>query len=189
MVRSLDRAGFTPNALTFVGFGGVCIAAALLLAEQWVLGSLVFVGFALFDPLDGHLARYQGSVTKFGAWLDSFLDRAAEAVVFGAIGVVFARDGNEIAVAACFAALGGSFLVSYARARAEGLGIPGGSGGLMGRPERLVLLGAGLFLGGVGNLLEVSVIILGALALVTAVERMVIVRKESVAAEREHSAA
>lgn len=162
----------------------MCLAAGLLLAELWVAGALVFIAFGLFDPLDGQLARYQGSVSRFGAWLDSTLDRAAEAVIFGAVGVVFAREGNEIAVAACFAALGGSFLVSYARARAEGLGIPGGSGGLMGRPERLVLLGAGLFLGGVGDVLEVTMIVLGALSLMTAVERLVIVRRESRPSER-----
>jgi CDP-diacylglycerol--glycerol-3-phosphate 3-phosphatidyltransferase len=185
VVRVLDRIGLTPNGVTFIGFGGVCVAAGLLLAEQWVLGALVFIGFMLFDPLDGNLARYQGSVSSFGAWLDSFLDRAAEAVVFGAVGVVFAREGNEVAVAACFAALGGSFLVSYARARAEGLGIPGGSGGLMGRPERLVLLGGGLFLGGVGRVLEVTVIVLGALALITAVERLLIVRRETRETERD----
>lgn len=171
--------------VTVFGFAGVCLAAGLILARLWVLGALVFIAFGLFDPLDGTLARYQGSVSRFGAWLDSFLDRAAEAVIFGAVGVVFAADENQIGVAACFAALGGSFLVSYARARSEGLGIPGGSGGLMGRPERLVLLGAGLFLGGVGQVLEVTMVVLGALAILTAVERLVIVRRESAPLDRE----
>ena len=72
-------------------------------------------------------------------------------MILGAIGITFAQDGNDWALAACFVALTASFIVSYARARAEGLGIPGSSGGLMGRPERLVIVGAALFLGGVGD--------------------------------------
>ncbi len=177
IVRALDRAHVTPNAITLFGFVGVCVSGGLIIAEQWVPAALVFIAFGLFDPLDGHLARYQGTVSTFGAFLDSFLDRAAEAVIFGAVAVTFARDGNELGVVACFGAMAGSFLVSYARARAEGLGVSGGSGGLMGRPERLVLLGGGLFLGGVGSVLEVTVGVIAVLALLTAVERVLIVRR------------
>ena len=75
-------------------------------------------------------------------------------------------------ILAAFAALAGSFLVSYTRARAEGLGVEGTSGGLMGRPERLVLLGAGLFLGGVGDVLPVIMIVLAAVSLMTAGQRV-----------------
>jgi CDP-diacylglycerol--glycerol-3-phosphate 3-phosphatidyltransferase len=177
VVRTLDRAHVTPNAITLFGFAGVCVSGGLIIAELWVAAAGVFITFGLFDPLDGHLARYQGTVSTFGAFLDSFLDRAAEAVIFGAVAVTFARDGNELGVLACFGAMAGSFLVSYARARAEGLGVSGGSGGLMGRPERLVLLGAGLFLGGVGSVLEVTIGIIAVLALLTAIERVLIVRR------------
>ena len=120
-----------------------------------MLSSLVFIASGLVDSLDGLVARHQGRVTAFGAFLDSTLDRLAEGVIFGAIGITFAQDDLDWALAACFVALTASFLVSYARARAEGLGIPGSSGGLMGRPERLVIVGAGLFLGGVGDVLPV----------------------------------
>jgi CDP-diacylglycerol--glycerol-3-phosphate 3-phosphatidyltransferase len=174
--RIVDRSGITPNSITILGFLGVCGASWLALERYWVLSSLVFVASGLVDSLDGLVARHQGRVTAFGAFLDSTLDRLAEAVVFGAIGITFAQDGMDWAVAACFAALAGSFLVSYARARAEGLGIQGSSGGLMGRPERLVLLGAGLFVGGLGLVLESLIVVLAVLSLMTAGHRVLIVQ-------------
>ena len=177
VLRAIDASGVTPNAVTLVGFAGVCAAAALTVAELWVAASLVFVASGLVDSLDGLLARYQGTATRFGAFLDSTLDRVADGVIIGAIGITFARDGRTLPVAACFVALMASFIVSYARARAEGLGIPGSSGGLMGRPERLVIVGAGLFVGGVGDVLPVMMGVLAALSTVTAVHRILIVRR------------
>jgi CDP-diacylglycerol--glycerol-3-phosphate 3-phosphatidyltransferase len=177
--RIVDRSGITPNTITILGFLGICGASWLALERLWVLSSLLFIASGLVDSLDGLVARHQGRVTAFGAFLDSTLDRLAEAVVFGAIGITFAQDGMEWALAACFAALAGSFIVSYARARAEGLGIPGSSGGLMGRPERLVIVGAGLFLGAVGDVLPVLMVILAVLSLMTAVHRIVIVYQAS----------
>ncbi len=153
----------------------MCGAAALALDRRWVMAALVFVVFGLVDSLDGALARYQGSESEFGAFWDSTLDRLAEAVIIGAIGVVMAQDGREWVVAAAFAALAGSFLVSYARARAEGLGIVGTSAGLMGRPERLLLIGAGLFMGGVGDVLPVIIVVLAVVSLLTAAQRVWVV--------------
>ena len=173
--RIVNRSGITPNVITILGFLGICAASWLALERLWVISSLVFVASGLVDSLDGLVARHQGRATKFGAFLDSTLDRLAEGVVFGAIGITFAQDGMDWALAACFVALTGSFIVSYARARAEGLGIPGSSGGLMGRPERLVIVGAGLFLGAVGDVLPVLMVILAGLSLMTAVHRIVLV--------------
>lgn len=178
-LKVVDRSRITPNAVTIIGFLGICVAAGLALGRLWVLASLVFIASGLVDSLDGLLARYQGKVTSFGAFLDSTLDRLAEGVIIGAIGITFAQDGDDWALAACFVALTASFLVSYARARAEGLGIPGSSGGLMGRPERLVIVGAGLFLGGVGDVLLVMMTILAALSLMTAVHRILLVWRAS----------
>ena len=131
-----------------IGFLGICAAAWLALERLWVLG---------LDRVrrggPGGLARRAASRATRAAPRSSGpsstrrLDRLAEGVIFGAIGITFAQDGKEWGLAACFVALTGSFLVSYTRARAEGLGIPASSGGLMGRPERLVIVGAGLFLG------------------------------------------
>ena len=86
-----------------------------------MLASLVFIASGLVDSLDGLVARHQGRVTAFGAFLDSTLDRLAEGVILGAIGITLAQDGLDWALAACFTALTASFLVSYARARAEGM--------------------------------------------------------------------
>jgi CDP-diacylglycerol---glycerol-3-phosphate 3-phosphatidyltransferase len=173
--RLVDRSRITPNAVTIIGFLGICGSAALVLERFWVISSLVFVVSGLVDSVDGLIARHQGRVTSFGAFLDSTLDRLAEGVIFGAIGITFADDGLDWALAACFVALTASFLVSYARARAEGLGIPGSSGGLMGRPERLVIIGAGLFLGALGDVLPVLMVILAALSLMTAAHRIALV--------------
>lgn len=176
-MRLVARTGITPNGITILGFLGVCASGGLAVGRLWVASSLMFVAAGLVDSLDGQLARHQGRVTRFGGFLDSTLDRAAEAVIFGCLGIVFAQDGRDWALAACFAALAGSFLVSYARARAEALSIEGSSGGLMGRPERLVLLGAGLFVGGVGLALEVLVAVLAVLSVMTACQRILLVRR------------
>jgi CDP-diacylglycerol--glycerol-3-phosphate 3-phosphatidyltransferase len=173
--------------VTILGFLGICAAAGLVLGRYWVAGSLVFIASGLVDSLDGSLARHQGKVTAFGGFLDSTLDRLAEAVILGALGITFAQDGRDWALAACFAALAGSFLVSYARARAEGLGIRGSSGGLMGRPERLVLLGAGLFVGGLGLVLESLIVVLAVLSLMTAGHRVLIVKAAAERPENEET--
>ena len=162
----------SPNGLTLLGFAGVCGVAALIISRQWVLAGFGYAAFSLADSLDGTLARAQGRSTTFGAFLDSTLDRLAEGVILGALGVVLARDGQDLAVAACFAALTASFLVSYSRARSEGLGIDSNKGGLMGRPERLVLTGLGIFMGGLGSVLEVAIYILAALSVITACQRI-----------------
>jgi CDP-diacylglycerol---glycerol-3-phosphate 3-phosphatidyltransferase len=177
LLRLIDRSRITPNAVTIIGFLGICAAAGLALAREWVAASLVFIASGLVDSLDGLLARYQGRTTVFGAFLDSTLDRLAEGVIIGAIGITFAQDDNIWGLAACFVALTASFLVSYARARAEGLGIPGSGAGLMGRPERLVIVGAALFLGGVGDVLPVGMAILAGLSLITAGHRVLLVHK------------
>jgi CDP-diacylglycerol--glycerol-3-phosphate 3-phosphatidyltransferase len=166
------RTGLTPNALTLIGFGGVCAVGALIIARQWVLAGFLYVAFSLGDSLDGTLARATGRASRFGAFLDSTLDRLAEGVILGALGVTFAVDGNGWAVGACFVALSASFLVSYSRARSEGLGIDSNKGGLTGRPERLVLTGAGIFMGSLGSVLEVTVVVIAALSLVTMLQRI-----------------
>ncbi len=177
--RLVDRSRVTPNVVTIIGFLGICAAAVLTLERLWVIASLVFIASGLVNSLDGMVARHQGRVTAFGAFLDSTLDRLAEGVILGAIGITFAQDGLDWALGAAFVALTASFLVSYARARAEGLGIPGSSGGLMGRPERLVIVGAGLFLGGLGDVLAVLMCILAGLSLLTAAHRVLLVWRAS----------
>jgi CDP-diacylglycerol---glycerol-3-phosphate 3-phosphatidyltransferase len=177
LLRIAEAIRLTPNALTLFGLLGVCVAAWLIVERYWLAAGFVYVAFSLGDSLDGTLARVQGRVTRFGAFLDSTLDRVAEGIILGALGVTFAQDGHEWAVAACFVALTASFIVSYTRARSEGLGVDDNKGGLMGRPERLVLTGAGIFLASLGWVLEVTVLVLAALSVMTALQRIWHVRQ------------
>jgi phosphatidylinositol phosphate synthase len=181
-VGRLGRTRITPNALTA---GGVllCAAGAVAvyfeyrneLAAFWVGAALFIVG-SILDILDGALARSTGKATPFGAFVDSMTDRVSEAMMLGAIGLVFMRDGNEIALAFTFAAAVGSFLVSYARAKAENLGLRGDVG-LGSRAERVVVISAGLILAPWGAL-QWAIYLLTATAWLTVVQRLLHVRRE-----------
>jgi len=171
-VRGLVRAGVTPNAITIFGFAGAVGTAVLVGFQQWIAAGIVFVIGSVSDMFDGSVARMTGKATRFGAFLDSSLDRLGEGFVLGGIGVALASEGSTWAVGMTFAALAGSFLVSYTRARAEGLGVDSNKGGLMSRTERLMLVGAGIFFGGVGPVLEIVVTILAVGTLVTVVQRL-----------------
>src|SRR5439155_416068 len=146
----LTRTRVTPNALTTAGVS-LCLAAAVLvyfeyrneLLFYW-LGAAVFVVGSILDILDGALARAGGKTTPFGSFLDSTTDRVGEGAMLGAIALIFSRHGNEVALGATVAAVAGSFLVSYTRAKAEGLGLRGdlGLGGsLVGGIIARILLG------------------------------------------------
>ena len=123
-MRGVAKTKLTPDMLTLAGVS-LCLAGAVLVGfEQqnerlyfW-LGGLLFVIGSVADILDGALARAASKGTVFGAFLDSTFDRLGEAAMLTAIGLVFMRDGNEIALVATFAAVIGSFLVSYTRAKA-----------------------------------------------------------------------
>lgn len=173
IIRGLVRKGVGPNAITIAGFLVVTASCGLILGEFWLLSWFVFTVGSLSDMLDGSVARLSGKASTFGAFLDSTLDRLAEGLVLGSIGIVFARDQRYFAVAACFVALTASFLVSYTRARAEGLGIDSNKGGLMSRVERLFLIGTGLFFGWIDHFLEIAIYVLAVLTVLTVVQRVV----------------
>src|SRR5438876_6369938 len=148
-VTGLARTRVTPNVLTTAGVT-LCLAAAVLVffenRDEYVfywLGAGVFVIGSILDILDGALARTSGKGTPFGAFLDSTTDRVSEGVVLGAIALVFARHHDLVGVALAFAAVAGSFLVSYTRARAEALGLRGDIG-IGSRAERVVVITVGL---------------------------------------------
>ena len=150
VVRFLVRIGFTPNAVTIVGLAlNVGVAAIFVAgAEEGNRGDLSYVGWAgalilfagLFDMLDGQVARLGNMSSSFGALFDSVLDRYSELVMF--LGICYYLIGHHYFLSSLFAfvALIGSMMVSYIRARAEGLGVEC-KGGLMQRPERVVLVG------------------------------------------------
>ena len=183
--RSMSRLGqtrVTPNALTA---GGVllCAAGAVVvyfeyrneLAAYWIGAALFIVG-SILDVLDGALARSSGKATPFGAFVDSMTDRVSEGVMLGAIALVFMREGNEVALAFTFAAAVGSFLVSYARAKAEILGLRGDVG-LGSRAERVVVISAGLILGPWGAL-QWAIYLLTVTAWLTVIQRLLHVRRQ-----------
>lgn len=166
------RGGVTPNTITVFGFVLAVGTAVLAGYQQWIWAGVVFVIGSLSDMFDGSVARMSGKATRFGAFLDSNLDRLGEGLVLGGIGVAMAIEGRTWAVAMTFLALAGSFLVSYTRARAEGLGIDSNKGGLFSRTERLILVGAALFLGGWGITIDIVMTILAVGTLVTFAQRL-----------------
>jgi CDP-diacylglycerol--glycerol-3-phosphate 3-phosphatidyltransferase len=184
-VKRLARTGVTPNVLTTTGVS-LCLAAAILvpfenradsLLVYWLAAGLFVVG-SLLDILDGALARVGGKSTPFGAFIDSTTDRVGEGAMLAAIALVFSRHGQDWAVVLAVAAVVGSFLVSYTRARAEALGLKGDVG-LGSRAERVVLITAGLVFAPWGGL-PWAIAVLAATAWLTVVQRVLHVRKQLV---------
>lgn len=152
---AMGRAGLTPDALTLIGFAITVVGAVLVAMQLWLVGGLVVFFGGVFDMFDGTLARATGQVSKLGAFMDSVFDRAGEVIVYLGIvvGCVMAPF-DEGAVAAA-AALGAAVMVSYARAKSEGLGFTEGTGmaaiGIMPREVRLVILSLGLVVAGLAG--------------------------------------
>ena len=153
LALAMGRAGLTPDALTLIGFGITVVGAVLLAMQLWLVGGIVvFVGGA-FDMFDGTLARATGKVSRLGAFMDSVFDRAGEVVVYIGIVAGLASAGIADGPLLASAALGSAVMVSYARAKSEGLGFTEGTGmaavGVMPREVRLVILSLGLILAGI----------------------------------------
>mgnify|MGYP000672278320 FL=1 len=174
VLRRLAAAGVDPNLVTLAGFGLSLGAGLLVLAGHWVPAGLAFWLGGLTDLLDGGLARLTDRTTKFGAFLDSTLDRLSEAAVLGALALVFSRGGDEMGVGLAFGTAVFGLLTSYTRARAEGLGLKADVG-LADRGVRVALLGAGLIVGPVREVLGLLTF-LGAL---TTLQRILYVRRQA----------
>ena len=183
-IGSLARTRITPNALTTAGVS-LCLTASVVVffenRNEWLfywLGAVLFVVGSILDILDGALARAGGKTTPFGAFLDSTTDRIGEGAMLGAIALIFHRHDHPVALALTFAAVAGSFLVSYTRAKAEGLGLRGDVG-LGSRAERVVVITAGLVLAPISIWLLVGAIaLLTATAWLTVLQRILFVRKQ-----------
>jgi CDP-diacylglycerol---glycerol-3-phosphate 3-phosphatidyltransferase len=183
---SMGRLGetrITPDALTAAGVGLSIAGAVVVYFEDYGwgffwLGAALFVLGAILDILDGALARSRGLASEFGAFVDSTVDRVGEAFMLGAIALVLMRWEYEWGVALAFAALAGSFLVSYARARAEALGLKGDVG-LGSRAERVVVITTGLVLAPIHELvLPITMAVLAATAWITVLQRVLSVRAQ-----------
>ena len=175
----LHALGFTPNAVSVLGFSVSLVAAGLVGAGFLLPGGIVFLAGSILDLMDGALARVTGRVTKFGALLDSVMDRLGEAALF--LGMVIYGLRADLSDTRLFflmvvliLALVTSQTVSYIRARGEGLGIATRTG-LMTRPERVVILSLGLILG--LRALEIVLIVIATVSFVTLLQRLFYIRQ------------
>jgi CDP-diacylglycerol--glycerol-3-phosphate 3-phosphatidyltransferase len=169
IMARITRIPVTANQVTIAGFVLNAIAAVLVYREAYIAGGVLFLVGSILDIFDGAVARARGEAGPRGAMFDSILDRFSEAIMLGAIALVFARDGNEIALIAVIAALTSSFMTSYLRARAEALGLDG-THGVMARAERVVLITAALLFAPLGAL-PWGIILLAVLSTITVVQR------------------
>ena len=176
---ALHAVGFTPNSITVLGFAVSLAAAAVVGSGFLLVGGIVFLLGSVMDLMDGALARLTGRVTKFGALLDSVMDRLGEAAIFLGMAIHGLRadlsDGRLLFfITVLILALITSQTVSYLRARGESLGIDTRTG-LMTRPERVVLLSLGLIIS--LRALEVVLIIIAAVSFFTLLQRLFHIRK------------
>jgi CDP-diacylglycerol--glycerol-3-phosphate 3-phosphatidyltransferase len=175
VVRLAQALHLSPNAITVLGLL-ITLGASALVAGGWlVLGAAILTAGSLLDAVDGALARAQGGGTPFGGFLDSTLDRAGEAILYAGIATWFlvSLPDPRWPVLLTIVALGASFLVSYAHARAEGIGLAADIG-LAPRTERLVITIAGVALAGLGFGigLYAALAVVAALSLATVVQRI-----------------
>jgi CDP-diacylglycerol--glycerol-3-phosphate 3-phosphatidyltransferase len=170
---TMGRLGFSPNALTLLGMVLMAGIGGVLSQGHLLMGGVLLAGAAAFDALDGGLARLTNRVTKFGAFLDSTTDRWAESFVYAGLLWWFMGQGQQLEVMLTYAAIIGSLMVSYTRARAEGLGIDC-KVGLFTRFERIAVLGLGLLF----NQMLIALVLLAVLSNITAIQRILHVHKE-----------
>jgi CDP-diacylglycerol--glycerol-3-phosphate 3-phosphatidyltransferase len=186
LVNRLLAWGVTPNAVTLTGTTGV-VAAALVFFPQgsFLVGTLVITLFVLTDTIDGALARKRGISSAFGGWLDSTCDRIADGAVFGALALWY-DDRSQVMTAVTLFVLVSSQVISYEKARAEGVGLTCDVG-IMDRTARLILALAATGLTGFGvpdGLLAGAVWVLAVLSFVTVVQRALEVKKQAELAAR-----
>jgi CDP-diacylglycerol--glycerol-3-phosphate 3-phosphatidyltransferase len=176
VVKLLLKTPLTPNMITWAGFFITAAAAALIATEHLLAAGIVTVAAGFCDMLDGALARIKGQVTRFGGVLDSTLDRLCEAMMLLALVYVFARNGQPVWSLIAGIALVGSLMVSYIRARVEGLDIEC-KAGFFTRPERVIILTLGLLFSHFNYVLNIAVGLLAVLSFFTVIERMVYARR------------
>ncbi len=173
IVRILSKSGITPNTLTLINLALNIVAAYVIATGHFLLGGVLVLVSGLFDLLDGALARFTKQTTKFGAILDSTVDRISEAATLFGLLIWYSGRGGRLEIALIFAVLIGSFLVSYIRARAEGLGWQC-QVGLFTRAERVIVLAIGLLI----NQIFIALCVLVVFVFITVVQRLVYLWKQ-----------
>lgn len=182
---AMGRAGLTPDALTIIGFAITVVGAIVVATQHWSLGGVIVLAGGAFDMFDGTLARATGKVSKLGAFMDSVFDRWGESIVYFGIALGAVIAGHQRVPVLAVAALGAAFMVSYVRAKAEGLGFTSGTGmaavGVMPREVRLVILSVGLILADAPNIkaLEATLAIIAVGATITTIQRILHVRAQA----------
>jgi phosphatidylglycerophosphate synthase len=203
---AFGRLGLTPNHLTLIGFGIAVVAAVFASGERWAFAGVLLIVGGAFDLFDGALARATGTVSTRGAFMDSVFDRAGEAIVY--VGIIAGCLGADFRPGAILgaAAMAAAFMVSYIRAKSEGLGFTTGTGmgaiGLAPREIRIVILTLGLLLTALANglqqpdfgmvddpswdlwfagrsVLTISLALITVLATITAIQRILHVIRQS----------
>jgi phosphatidylglycerophosphate synthase len=175
IVRILSKSGITPNALTLINLATNIVAAYVIATGHFLLGGILVLVSGLFDLLDGALARFTKQTTKFGAILDSTVDRISEAATLCGLLIWYVpHEGAILRIVLIFAVLIGSFLVSYIRARAEGLGWQC-QVGLFTRAERVIVLAIGLLI----NQIFIALCVLAVFVFITVVQRLVYLWKQA----------
>jgi len=171
---AVNRAGILPNTITLLGLIGNCIGALLLATGNITLGGLVILLMGPVDALDGSMARLRGDSTEFGAFVDSVTDRYSELVIFAGLLAYYLQQTDWLNSGLVFLAAAGSIMVSYTKARAEGLGFTA-KVGVLSRLERYIVLVPGLIF----NIPWVSLWIIAVFANYTALQRILAVRKQA----------
>ena len=169
---ALHRSGISANAITVTGFLGTVVGCVLIASGKLTVGGLVISFMAALDGIDGAVARAAGAVKPFGAFFDSVIDRYTETLIYASLTWYFMSVGESLGVILSIFALSGSVLVSYTRARAEGLGVQT-KVGILTRVERMAVLGPSVIL----RVPLWGVAIVAVLANVTAVQRILHVRQ------------
>lgn len=174
IASALLSLGLQPNHITIFGMLGSIAAGYLIIRGQLLAAGLLALFMAPLDAVDGAMARKRGKLSRFGAFLDSVVDRYDELIILGALLVYFYSNGCQWGVILSYLAAAGSVLVSYTRARAEGLGLTA-KVGVLTRIERAIVLIAGLLFG----FPFISVGIIAILANLTALQRILCVRAQA----------
>jgi CDP-diacylglycerol--glycerol-3-phosphate 3-phosphatidyltransferase len=175
------KLGFSPDQVTLFGTVGVVFSSIVFFSQgEFLWGSILFSMFVGLDAVDGTVARLLNRNSSWGAFFDSVLDRIADGVVLGCIAFYFANQGKETYFVLSLVALLASEIVSYTKARAEGLGLNCDTG-LAERPERVMIIIAGTFIAGLGFMaaLEISIWILTIVSVITVIQRMNFVLKQT----------
>jgi CDP-diacylglycerol---glycerol-3-phosphate 3-phosphatidyltransferase len=181
VARGLIKIGLSPDAVTLIGTIGVSTAALVFFPDgRFAIGVLVIVLFVFSDLLDGTMARMLGRKGPWGAFLDSTLDRVADGFLFGALLIWAARTQSNLTVAAAMICLVGGMVISYAKARAEGLGMQCNVG-IAERTERLIIILLAAFIYGLGvpYVLPGAMWVLAVLTVITVGQRVMHVRRMS----------